>query len=81
MMATSLRPEILLIDERLAASDAAFLHKARQRMEDFLSGPSLLALASRSFSLVKEWCNRAILLDQGRIVAAGRVGEVLAGSA
>ena len=76
-VATSLRPEILLMDEWLAAGDAAFLHKARHRMEDFLSGPSILVLASHSHSLIKEWCNRAILLDQGRIVAAGRVEEVL----
>ena len=77
-VATSLRPEILLMDEWLAAGDAAFLHKAQQRMEDFLSGTSILVLASHSLSLVKEWCNRAILLDQGRIVAAGGVGEVVA---
>ena len=77
-VATSLRPEILLMDEWLAAGDAAFLHKARQRMEDFLSGTSILVLASHSLSLLNEWCNRAILLDQGRIVAAGGVGEVSA---
>ena len=77
-VATSLRPEILLMDEWLAAGDAAFLHKARQRMEDFLSGTSILVLASHSLSLLNEWCNRAILLDQGRIVAAGGVEEVSA---
>src|SRR5712691_4722743 len=75
-VATSLRPEILLMDEWLAAGDAAFLNKARQRMEDFLSGTSILVLASHSLSLLKEWCNLAILLDQGRIVAVGRVEEV-----
>jgi ABC-type polysaccharide/polyol phosphate transport system ATPase subunit len=77
-VATSLRPEILVMDEWLAAGDAAFLNKARQRMEDFLSSTSILVLASHSLSLVKEWCNRAILLDQGRIVAAGGVEEVSA---
>jgi ABC-type polysaccharide/polyol phosphate transport system ATPase subunit len=29
-------------------------------------------------ALLQEWCNRAILLDQGRIVAAGGVAEVVA---
>jgi ABC-2 type transport system ATP-binding protein/lipopolysaccharide transport system ATP-binding protein len=77
-VATSLRPEILLMDEWLAAGDAAFLSKARQRMEDFVSDTSVLVLASHSMPLVKEWCNRAILLDQGRIVAAGAVEEVSA---
>jgi homopolymeric O-antigen transport system ATP-binding protein len=77
-VATSLRPEILLMDEWLAAGDAAFLHKARQRMEDFLSGTSILVLASHSLPLVKEWCNRAILLDHGRVAAMGSVDDVTA---
>jgi len=77
-VATSVRPQILLMDEWLAAGDAAFLTKARQRMEDFLSGASILALASHSLPLLKEWCNRAVLLDHGRIAAMGSVKEVAA---
>lgn len=75
-VATSLRPEILLMDEWLAAGDAAFLAKARQRMEEFVSSTSILVLASHSMPLLREWCNRAVLLDRGRIVAAGAVGEI-----
>src|SRR3984893_18772591 len=77
-VATAVRPQILLMDEWIAAGDAAFLHKARQRMEEFLAGTSILVLASHSLSLLKEWCNRAILLDHGRIVAMGGVEEVTA---
>jgi ABC-type polysaccharide/polyol phosphate transport system ATPase subunit len=75
-VATSLRPEILLMDEWLAAGDVAFLNKARQRMEDFVAGTSILVLASHAMPLLEEWCNRAILLDQGRIVASGGVKEI-----
>src|ERR1700704_1218383 len=75
-VATSVRPQILLMDEWIAAGDAAFLNKAQQRMEDFLSEASILALASHSVPLLKEWCNRAILLDHGHIVAMGSVDEV-----
>src|SRR3979411_900583 len=74
-VATAVRPQILLMDEWIAAGDAAFLNKARQRMEDFLAGTSILVLASHSVPLLKEWCNRAILLDHGRIVARGGVDE------
>jgi len=77
-VATSLRPEILLMDEWLAAGDAAFLHKARQRMEGFVSSTSILVLASHTLPLLEEWCNRAILLDQGRVVASGSVKDVAA---
>ena len=75
-VATSLRPEILLMDEWLAAGDAGFLAKARQRMEEFVSATSILVLASHSLSLLREWCNRAILLERGRLIAAGTVDEV-----
>jgi ABC-type polysaccharide/polyol phosphate transport system ATPase subunit len=77
-VATSVHPEILLMDEWLAAGDAAFLTKARQRMEDFVSGTSILVLASHSLPLLEEWCNRAVLLDHGRIAAEGSVAEVAA---
>ena len=77
-VATSVRPEILLMDEWLAAGDAAFLSKAHRRMEEFLSGTSILVLASHSLTLLEEWCNRAILLDHGRVIAAGPVAEIVA---
>ena len=38
-------------------------------MEDFVSGTSILVLASHTIPLLEEWCNRAILLDHGRITA------------
>jgi ABC-type polysaccharide/polyol phosphate transport system ATPase subunit len=77
-VATSIPPQILLMDEWIAAGDAGFLAKARQRMVDFLSGASILALASHSLPLLQEWCNRAVLLDHGRITAMGSVEEVAA---
>lgn len=75
-VATTFAPEILLMDEWLSAGDAGFLTKAKRRMENFVSGSSILVLASHNVPLLEEWCNRAILLDQGRIVAAGSVAEI-----
>lgn len=77
-IATSVRPEILLMDEWLAAGDAGFLNKARRRMEEFVGGSSILVLASHSLPILQEWCNRAILLEQGRIIAIGDVTEIAA---
>ena len=77
-IATSVRPEILLMDEWLAAGDAGFLAKARRRMEEFVGRSSILVLASHSMPILEEWCNSAILLDQGRIVSMGSVEEVAA---
>jgi ABC-2 type transport system ATP-binding protein/lipopolysaccharide transport system ATP-binding protein len=77
-VATSVLPDILLMDEWLAAGDASFLNKARKRMEDFVSGSSILVLASHSIPILQDWCNRAILLDHGKIAAMGDVNEVAA---
>jgi ABC-2 type transport system ATP-binding protein/lipopolysaccharide transport system ATP-binding protein len=77
-IATSVRPEILLLDEWLAAGDAGFLAKARKRMEEFVGRSSILVLASHSMPILEEWCNRAILLDSGRIIAVGDVKEIAA---
>jgi ABC-2 type transport system ATP-binding protein/lipopolysaccharide transport system ATP-binding protein len=77
-IATSVRPEILLMDEWLAAGDAGFLAKARRRMEEFVGRSSILVLASHSMPILEEWCNRAILLDRGRIAAMGDVKEIAA---
>lgn len=77
-IATSIRPEILLMDEWLAAGDAGFLAKARERMDSFVGRSRILVLASHSIPILEEWCNRAILLDGGRIAASGSVHEVAA---
>jgi ABC-2 type transport system ATP-binding protein/lipopolysaccharide transport system ATP-binding protein len=77
-VATTFPPEILLMDEWLAAGDAGFLVKAKKRMEEFVAGSSILVLASHDLHLLEAWCNRAVLLDQGRIAASGSVAEIAA---
>jgi homopolymeric O-antigen transport system ATP-binding protein len=76
-VSTCIRPEILILDEWLTAGDAQFLRKAQRRMEEFVTGSSILVLASHSFEMVTQWCTRAVFLKQGAIVAAGAVDEVV----
>jgi ABC-type polysaccharide/polyol phosphate transport system ATPase subunit len=75
-VATSVQPEILLLDEWIGTGDAAFLARARNRMANLISKTSIVVLASHSLPILEEWCNRAILLNRGRIAAAGTVKEV-----
>lgn len=77
-VSTCVPTEILLMDEWLSAGDAHFLARARERMANFVRSSKVMVLASHSMSLVEEWCNRGILLEQGRIVASGPVREVIA---
>lgn len=76
-VSTSIDPEILLLDEGIGAGDAAFLQKARRRLDGFAARAGILVLASHSEKLVRQLCTRAILLDQGAIVAMGPLDEVL----
>jgi len=77
-ISTCIRPEILVLDEWLAAGDAQFLAKAQKRMEEFVSGSSIVVLASHSLALVRQWCRRAIYLRQGVAQAIGPVEDVIA---
>jgi ABC-type polysaccharide/polyol phosphate transport system ATPase subunit len=76
-IATSIEPEILLLDEELGAGDARFAARAAKQVEALIERSSIVVLASQSESLIRKICNRAILLDHGRIVADGPADEVL----
>jgi lipopolysaccharide transport system ATP-binding protein len=76
-MATAIHPEILLMDEWILAGDASFMEKAKRRIEAMVNKADILILASHSSSIVAEWCNRLIWLEQGKIKADGKPLEIL----
>jgi homopolymeric O-antigen transport system ATP-binding protein len=76
-ISTCIDPEILLLDEVIGAGDAAFLAKAKRRLEELVARSGILVLASHSDALVRQFCNKAILLEQGSIVVSGPVENVL----
>jgi len=77
-MATCIEPEILLLDEGIGAGDASFLEKANERLDHFIKKAGILVLASHSIDLVRRLCNRAVLMEHGRMVWAGPIEEGLA---
>lgn len=68
-ISTSVKADILLMDEWLSVGDAEFTEKAEQRMKDVVSGAGILVLASHSPELIAKECNRTIHLEHGRIVS------------
>ena len=66
-VATSVQPEILLVDEMFGAGDAAFRDKARQRMRGLVSEAKIFVFASHDHELLREHCNRVFELEHGRI--------------
>lgn len=77
-LATAIKPQILLMDEWFLAGDAAFIEKAKQRLEEMVRGADILVLSTHSTDIVRSWCTRVLWLDQGRIKADGPPELVLA---
>ncbi|MBA2570693.1 MAG: ABC transporter ATP-binding protein [Chloroflexi bacterium] len=77
-IATAVDPDILLLDEVLQTGDEAFREKSHQRIADVLGAAKAVVLVSHDMSWITEFCNRAILLERGSIVADGKPDEVVA---
>ena len=77
-VATEIDPDILLIDEILAVGDAPFQQKCVQRMRNFRQAGKTIVFVSHSMDQVARLCDRAILIDQGTIMADGPPEEVIA---
>lgn len=76
-ISTSIRPDILLIDEVFGAGDSDFMERARQKMISLLEQSSIVVLATHSDDLIKEFCNKALLLEGGSIKYFGDVHQAL----
>ena len=75
-IAAHLQPEILLVDEVLAVGDAGFRTKCLDKMGQVARGGRTVLFVSHNMAAVNSLCQRALLLDQGRIVERGPVADV-----
>lgn len=77
-VATEVDPDILVVDEILAVGDAAFQEKCFARIENFRRAGKTILFVSHNMMQVTEYCDRAVLLEKGRIIADGAAAEVAA---
>ena len=75
--ATAMEPGILLMDEGIGAGDARFAARAPKRLKEFMDRSRIVVLASHSEPFIKSICNKAALMQSGRIVTVGPVDDVL----
>jgi ABC-type polysaccharide/polyol phosphate transport system ATPase subunit len=66
-IATSVKPEILIIDEGIGTADEEFTERAKIRLNAFLQNAGILLLASHSHQLIETWCTKKIHLNLGSI--------------
>jgi hypothetical protein len=68
---TALRPEILIVDEALAVGDARFQKKCFERLAQLQKAGTTLLLVTHDSGTVVQFCTRAMILEGGRVYAAG----------
>ena len=76
-VATAVRPDLLIVDEALSVGDAYFQHKSFDRIRRFREEGTSLLIVSHDRSAVQQLCDRAVLLDRGRLIRDGGVEEVM----
>lgn len=77
-IATSVDPDILLVDEVLATGDQTFREKSKQRVLDLARSAKAIVLVTHDMTWVTEFCNRAMLIEQAHLVAEGEPAEIVA---
>ena len=76
-IATAVDPDVLIIDEVLSTGDAVFRAKSKQRIIELTKAAKGIVLVTHDMAWVEEYCNRAILLEKGRVVIEGNPAEVV----
>jgi ABC-type polysaccharide/polyol phosphate transport system ATPase subunit len=77
-IATSIEPEILLVDEVLSVGDMAFQDKARQRMREMMGKAELIVMVSHDLNSLAKLCDKGIWLDHGKVRQIGPMKELIA---
>ena len=75
-VATTVQPEILIVDEVLSVGDMAFQKKCEKKIQEMLADGTTLLFVSHTMNQVAELCENAILLQEGFLIAKGSVDEI-----
>ena len=75
-VATAVRPDILIVDEALSVGDAAFQRKSFRRIEEFIADGTSLLLVTHGTDQVRNICDRALWIEQGRLRLDGPAKSV-----
>ncbi len=76
-VAAHLEPEILIVDEVLSVGDTKFQKKCLGKMEEISHEGRTVLFVSHDMAVVRQLCDKAILLDHGKICGAGAAAAVL----
>jgi ABC-type polysaccharide/polyol phosphate transport system ATPase subunit len=76
-VAVHVDPDVLIVDEVLAVGDEGFQRKCFERTHQLRADGKTIVMVSHNMDAVRKFCDRALWIDQGRILADGRPEEVI----
>jgi teichoic acid transport system ATP-binding protein len=76
-IATSVRPEILMIDEALAVGDEIFKRRSDERIRELQDAAGTIFIVSHGLEGIIDSCTRVIWLEEGQVVADGDPSEII----
>lgn len=76
-IATTVQPDILVLDEVLSTGDRSFREKSFNRIMDMIKEETTVLFVSHSENSLRKICNRGIWLNGGRVMADGNLEEVI----
>ncbi len=74
---TAIVPDILVMDEMIGAGDMTFAERARERVRNYLGGAKIMVIASHNMGMLRQFCNKGLLLEHGQIKACGSLDHVI----
>ncbi|MCI7322424.1 MAG: ABC transporter ATP-binding protein [Lachnospiraceae bacterium] len=77
-MCTAVNPDILILDEVLSVGDARFRKKSEKKITDMFETGVTVLFVSHSLAQVQRICNKAMILDHGKMIAFGDIDTVSA---
>ncbi len=77
-IATMVNPDILILDEVLSVGDAKFKKKSEGKLLSLMNENTTVLFVSHNLSQVKRICNKAMILQKGKLVAFGDMEEIAA---
>lgn len=75
-IATAIQADILILDEVLAVGDAKFRKKCEAKIKEMFSNGTTVLFVSHNLSQVKKLCDKALLLEHGRVAAYGETERI-----
>lgn len=77
-VASSTKPDVLLIDEALAVGDAQFRERSMQKVEEMVKSGITVIIVSHNLAELQRLCHRLVLIEAGKVLGTGAPDEMLA---